>query len=174
MSKPLTGRRGFTLVELMITIVVIAVLAAVSVTSYIGLRERARDTRRLSDVRTITQALDVYRAKFGQYPAHQTASGIWEATLNYSDNFLNSLVTSGILQKVPVDPVNNPTHYYRYYRYTAGSHGCDASRGAFYVLQVRTSESTVLKNASPGHSCPDRNWTSEMPDGYTVAGFENY
>lgn len=52
--------KGFTIVELLIVIVVIAILAAITIVAYNGLQQRARNTQVLSGARTIETALRQY------------------------------------------------------------------------------------------------------------------
>jgi prepilin-type N-terminal cleavage/methylation domain-containing protein len=59
---------GFTIVELLIVIVVIAILAALVLTAYTGVQQRARDSSRASDVRSIATAAEAYRAENTAYP----------------------------------------------------------------------------------------------------------
>ena len=56
---------GFTIVELLIVIVVIAILAAISVVAYTGIQQRARDSKRTNDIAQIKKALLVYDALHG-------------------------------------------------------------------------------------------------------------
>ena len=53
-------RRGFTIVELLIVIVVIAILAAISIVAYNGIQERARDADRKSEIRAYKKPLELY------------------------------------------------------------------------------------------------------------------
>ena len=48
--------KGFTLVELLIVIVVIAILAAISIVAYNGVTNKARDDERVADARDIINA----------------------------------------------------------------------------------------------------------------------
>lgn len=52
-------QRGFTIVELLIVIVVIAILAAITVVAYNGISERARNTSRLNTVRQMQQVVQL-------------------------------------------------------------------------------------------------------------------
>ncbi|RRJ85700.1 prepilin-type N-terminal cleavage/methylation domain-containing protein [Gulosibacter macacae] len=51
------SNRGFTIVELLIVIVVIAILAAISIVAYTGIQSRAHDTRLLAESRQIETKL---------------------------------------------------------------------------------------------------------------------
>lgn len=50
-------RRGFTIVELLIVVVVIAILAAITVVAYTGITNKANDSARLADASTIEKAI---------------------------------------------------------------------------------------------------------------------
>jgi len=142
---------GFTIVELLIVIVVIGVLAAITVAAYSGMQNRARDAQRVQDIRTISKALELYKTQTGDYPVAvgSTGQGGWEISVPTASNsdFLSILRTSGVISKVPVDPINtgdfatSGSKFYSYYRYPAGYVGCDASRGPYYILAARTGES---------------------------------
>jgi prepilin-type N-terminal cleavage/methylation domain-containing protein len=60
---------GFTIVELLIVIVVIAILAAVSVVAYTGIQNRANDSAIQSDLRNLSMKVNEYYALHGEYPA---------------------------------------------------------------------------------------------------------
>jgi len=60
--------RGFTLVELLIVIVVIAILAAITVVAYNGIQQRAQNTRIIQMVSTYQGALETYLSAYGSYP----------------------------------------------------------------------------------------------------------
>ena len=61
-------RVGFTLIELLIVIVIIGALAAIFFANYLGVRQRARDSKRKSDLGQIQAALELYRYGQGIYP----------------------------------------------------------------------------------------------------------
>lgn len=62
-------KKGFTLIELLIVIAIIGVLATLLMVNFIGVRQRARDAQRKSDLRQIQSALEIYRSDQGSYPA---------------------------------------------------------------------------------------------------------
>jgi len=181
---------GFTIVELLIVVVVIAILAAISIVAYTGIQNRAQDTRRLSDMRAIATALEQYKVDNGRYPA-DSYSGLgnqsgWEnSAREASGQFIASLNNSyGFSGQLPVDPINNSleatfaeartngTYAYYYHRYPAGTNGCDAARGAYYILGVTTTQtaSTTPHPDSPGFVCAGghsyQSWFSWVTGGY--------
>ena len=82
-------RRGFTIVELLIVIVVIAILAAISTAAYTGIQERARGLSIDSMIRSQAKALSLYYVENGELlntsdscfgePSDYPAVGDWGA-----------------------------------------------------------------------------------------------
>ncbi len=60
---------GFTLIELLVVIAIIGILSTLAVVSLQGARERARDTKRIADVKQIQTALELYYNDASSYPA---------------------------------------------------------------------------------------------------------
>ena len=69
----LKSHRGFTIIELLIVIVIVAVLAAVSIVAYNGLQTRAYNTRIISGVKQYKNALLAYKAAYDKYPDFQSS-----------------------------------------------------------------------------------------------------
>lgn len=113
--------KGFTLIELLVAISIMAVLSVIGLTTYSGVQARARDTRRMEDLRRITTYLELYYQKEGQYPDAPDTNGtecvtsqFWDISSNTT--FLSDLVAKGITDKVPVErsPILGKTCSYRY------------------------------------------------------------
>ena len=66
---------GFTIVELLIVIVVIAILAAISIAAYNGIQQRARAVSLQSNITQIHKLIELYYAEHGEYPK-TTASAL--------------------------------------------------------------------------------------------------
>jgi len=98
-------KRGFTLLELLVSITIIAVLTAIGIVSYSSVNKRSRDVKRKSDLEQIRSALEMYRSDNGAYP-------------NIGSGFLNAqgldtdLVDSGYMPQVPGDPSSGGVYYY--------------------------------------------------------------
>lgn len=60
--------KGFTIVELLIVIVVIAILATISIVAFNGIQQRAQDAALRSDVRSLQQKMQVFRIDNGRFP----------------------------------------------------------------------------------------------------------
>ncbi|MAQ77189.1 hypothetical protein CL684_01550 [Candidatus Campbellbacteria bacterium] len=90
-------KKGFTLIELLVVIAIIGVLSSTILGSLSDARAQARDARRLSDIRSIQTALEVYYTNNGTYPTDS-----WQGSHNGSwDTFESTLGTT-----LPVDPIN--------------------------------------------------------------------
>jgi prepilin-type N-terminal cleavage/methylation domain-containing protein len=61
-------QRGFTLIEVLVSVVLVALLAAILYPAYAASRERARQSVCLSNLRQLGQALAMYRQDYGSYP----------------------------------------------------------------------------------------------------------
>ena len=61
-------KQGFTIVELLIVIVVIAILATITVVAYGGIQNRAKTTKSLATVKQITDKSAVWNAFLSAYP----------------------------------------------------------------------------------------------------------
>jgi type II secretion system protein G len=103
MKNNITIPRGFTLIELLIVIAIIGVLATLIMANFAGVRNRARDAQRKSDLKQIQLAFETYRADQGAYPTTLPACG--------------SSLTAGstvYMQKIPCDPLNTTPYLYRF------------------------------------------------------------
>ena len=83
MSYP--KQTGFTIVELLIVIVVIAILAAISVVAYNGIQNRAKTTAGYQLAQNIIKKAEIYRQVEGFYPSYaqlRAQNGPQEARLD--------------------------------------------------------------------------------------------
>jgi prepilin-type N-terminal cleavage/methylation domain-containing protein len=78
MSRPkYRGRRGFTLVEIMIVVAIIALLAAIAVPGFLRARKRSQASRTLNDLRLIDSAVDQYAIETNRSRGDPVAVADW-------------------------------------------------------------------------------------------------
>jgi prepilin-type N-terminal cleavage/methylation domain-containing protein len=147
---------GFTIVELLVVVVVIAILASITIVAFRGVQARARDTVRINDAKSIIKAVEAYKVLNGQYPA--ATPGCWETSTAAS--FMEYLNSSYGLAQAPLDPVNDATYYYAYCRYPASSSSCAAS-GYYAVVTIKNLENPTQVTPS-NWQCGTRNWSPEF------------
>lgn len=85
---------GFTIVELLIVIVVIAILAAITIVAYNGIQNRANDTAIQNDLKSLAKKLELYNVDNGVYPVGDTQLGTLGIKLTksaYGNGFSNNL-----------------------------------------------------------------------------------
>lgn len=91
MHKQNTTSSGFTIVELLIVIVIIAILAAISIVAYTGIQNRAHDTAVQSDLKNIGQKFLEFQVLYGRLPgitsADLTPMGLKVSRNSYGSHF---------------------------------------------------------------------------------------
>ena len=64
----MVGKRGFTLLELLAVMAIIAILAGLGAQSYNLARRQAKESRAKAEIEKLRTALNEYRVEFGHYP----------------------------------------------------------------------------------------------------------
>ncbi len=68
-KRYLNNEKGFSMIEMMVVLIIIAVLMAGGIKFYLGYIENSRVTKAKAQIMTMQAALDAYYAEKGQYPA---------------------------------------------------------------------------------------------------------
>ena len=120
-------KKGFTLIEMLIVVAIIAILASVFLVGLRGFRAGAYDSRRISDLQKMQSYLEIYYTKNRAYPNVSTWSDLQ-----------TTLINAGVgVTAIPNDPISGNKYDY----------GIDNSDFQSYVLGARfsTSDHSSLK-----------------------------
>jgi prepilin-type N-terminal cleavage/methylation domain-containing protein len=108
--------KGFTIVELIISITLLVILWTVSVMSYTSYLAWVRDTKRISDLESLNKALTIYRTKYKLPNPEDFVNIIWDLWSVISSQWY---LWKSAMMKVWftdgwIDPLDKK--YYTYYR----------------------------------------------------------
>lgn len=138
-------KRGFTLVELLVVIAIIGILSSVVVASLNTARLKARDARRISDIKQIELALEMYYDANNKYPPAANIANL-----------------SPYLSTIPTDPSNNSSYLY------AGLGSGATCTGYHLGVTLEDVNNIVLqsdKDATAGTACTtsSADWNGDDP-----------
>lgn len=100
--------KGFTLIELLVVIAIIGILATIVLVSLNSARSKARDSRRVSDLRQIALALEMYYDDNSTYPGTILQDG--RAAAEWT-SMVGAIQTGGQMTAVPNDPLGGSATY---------------------------------------------------------------
>lgn len=143
-------QQGFTIVELLIVIVVIGILAALVITTFTGIQQKARNTERTTDIKALQGQIEAYFAQNGKYP---TLS-------NMNDSTWRSSNMKGLDQEALKDPSNTATDGTQY-------NLVSAPKVAAYSYAVLASDGTACDNTPTGKDCTQYTLTATYEGGGT-------
>jgi prepilin-type N-terminal cleavage/methylation domain-containing protein len=105
-------KRGFTLIELLMVIAILGILMSIIVNQISTARSRARDSKRVIEIRQLETAIRAYELDYGSYPVGTL--DIAPSTIDQSNNgaFIPVLSPNYIAQIS--DPGGNGFGYYWY------------------------------------------------------------
>ncbi|MBP6924713.1 MAG: prepilin-type N-terminal cleavage/methylation domain-containing protein [Candidatus Pacebacteria bacterium] len=139
--------RGFTLVEIIVVVSVIAILSSLLVVGMTEAGQRSRDSDRQANLRLVQNALELYKNKYGRYPNGCNGVNVWsaETVSATSPNRCSSgqeYIVGLAPEFIPTLPKdlrpNGVNSGYMYYVNTEGS--------AFKFVSYKTVESEVVNN----------------------------
>lgn len=123
---------GFTLLEILVVVVIIGIIGAIIIPNIMGRPDQARITAAQSDLRSLANALDIYRLDNFQYPS--TDQGL-EALESKPTGFPEpkNYNPDGYIKKLPTDPWGSPYVYERteqgFSLFSLGADGAEGGEG---------------------------------------------
>ena len=75
-SSFLSPKKGFTFIEIMVTVIIMGVLSTMGVSTFQSTQKKARDVKRKTDFQTVTKALESYMNDKGEYPPSKDNGGM--------------------------------------------------------------------------------------------------
>jgi prepilin-type N-terminal cleavage/methylation domain-containing protein len=133
-------KKGFTLIEILIVIAIIAILASIVLVGLGPTQRAGRDARRVSDLRQVQNGLELYYNKCGYYPGAAAPCTSYSANNTWS-GMTGALTGSSIgINTMPQDPTVGHTYYY-----------AASSAGNSYMVAARLEDtgSGVFSNYTP-------------------------
>lgn len=127
------GHKGFTLIEILIVVGIIAILASVVLIGLGPTQRIGRDARRIADLRQVQAALELYFNKCGYYPGPVSSGPTCSpfSTITTWSALTNSIIGSTLgVGQLPNDPATGRNYFY-------GA----AAGGTGYVLGARLEDS---------------------------------
>ena len=127
----LRNRAGFTLIEIMVVIVILGLLAALVVPKLIGRTEEAKKTQTRVQIKSLQQALELFKLDNGFYPS--TDQGL-DALVRMPEGgrIPKNYRKGGYIDRTPKDPWGNPYVYVSPGQrgdYDISSYGADGVQG---------------------------------------------
>ncbi len=131
------AQAGFTIIELLIVIAIIAILAGLVLNNFQGAQAKARDTQRVTDINNIHTKLEEYYNENNGYPNTFTAAtfpGIDAESLDDPDGTAIS-INAAVADETAADAIAAPdtTGEYIYIPFPTG---CTGSACTGYILKT--------------------------------------
>ena len=139
--------KGFTLIEMLIVITIIATLASMILVGMGGARAKARDAKRIGDLHNTQNALELYYANNGTYP-----TDTYDSVTDW-DNFASFMEGANIgVNRIPKDPLDRNDYFYRY---EPNSDGTNYVLGAKLETQDNSLKNDIDGTPFSSISCDD-------------------
>lgn len=142
------NKKGFTLIELLVVIAIIGLLSTLSILALNSARARARDAKRISDVKQIQTALEMYYNDTGDYPADASVTP-GETLSSSNGTYLRAVPTPPEPKDGATCPAISSADGYTYAK--TGSSGSDSAYTIEYCLGSDINDITgnALHTATP-------------------------
>lgn len=136
---------GFTLIELLVIISIIGILSALSIIFLNNARVKSRDAKRISDIRQIQSALELYASVEKGYPvASNLALGsITALVLSQNNGFAGTVGGNIYMGEVPSNPLPGGAEYiYSSYTSSSAITLCNTAPCPWYIITFSLEKQT--------------------------------
>ena len=110
------GRQGFTLIEILIVVAIIAILASVVLVGLGPTQQSGRDAKRLGDLHNVQTGLELYFNRCGFYPGPAQAAGACAGYSAQNSWILMSAALTGTaglgIRTIPIEPTAGKSYWY--------------------------------------------------------------
>lgn len=114
--------KGFTLIELLIVIAIIGLLATLAIVSLTTAQKKSRDAKRLADLKTLQNGVEIYFRENSVYPITTAATN--QTWVNFGATIQQ------FVSNMPIDPMNDDASGY-VYSYASNDAGTE------YILSAK-------------------------------------
>lgn len=137
--------RGFTLIELMVTIVIIAILAAVGAVVYSTAQKSGRISKRVQDLKAIQTAIELFKTSNGYYPSLPTGTASAGTFVCVSALVGPSAIAPTYMATIPNDPVQSgTTNCYQYTSDTIAGSATSTPTATQYKIRTNAISNTEM------------------------------
>jgi type II secretion system protein G len=106
------NKKGFTLIELLVVIAIIGLLSTLAVVALGNARVKARDAKRMSDLKQVQTALELFYTDQSYYPAQSGTLGAADHACLNASGFTTAGCTNAYMGSVPADPSAGSSYVY--------------------------------------------------------------
>lgn len=153
MSYKRSIKKGFTLIELMVVLSVIALMSSIVFASLNGSRKNARDAQRKQTLKQLSAANELYIL----------TNGVYAATVGWMTGWNPGPLVPAYISKISLDPLS-PAANYQYWRkdYRSGSYPCmtegTSYQHGFYAILENPSASDLATISDSFDLCVKSLW----------------
>jgi prepilin-type N-terminal cleavage/methylation domain-containing protein len=152
------AQRAFTLIELLTVIAIIAILSGISLKVIKGVKERSYIGQAKAELAALSQALEMYKLQYGDYP--QVGTGTWSGATTNETKLLQALIG----KFGPVGATITGKSFIETSKFTTSG---DPYSVATATLQDPWGNNYYYLYKSPGWTAPSYILLSVGPDGYS-------
>ena len=108
-------KKGFSLIELLVSVFIITILASCVVVFVTQQKAKSRDFQRKADLLKTAQALEMFYSNYHKYPTFSDPNSPWVELNRLCNPVSTNSISQFIKDGCPSDPLNSSSYPYRYF-----------------------------------------------------------